>query len=103
MGDRVSFQFVNGDKKSVVMYDQSGGMELIHVAQLYADSMKERFAKLEDIHFPLERLEPSIAMVDFISKMFKGEEVMMHYRLYQDVEHSPYVDNGHHLINLGGI
>ena len=103
MGDRVSIQFVNGERKSVVLFSHWEGMALVDIAQDYAIKLKEE--KAGQHITPLDRLEPETVMVDFIRHLvvyLSIPNVDGNYYLGKDENDGDNGDNGHHLISLGG-
>ena len=102
MGDRISIQFKNGEQQSVVLFSHWGGMKFREQAESYARSLAERNLKAEDRgDTPLQRLEPSTVIVDFIRHITKGMDAIEH-DLYLGVdEHDgDNSDNGHFVIDL---
>lgn len=100
MGDRVSIQFENKGVKSVVLFSHWGGMDFKETAEDYVEDLKAR--KKGEIGMPLDRLEPSVVMVDFIRHITKDHErVKGGYYLGTTENDGDNSDNGHHLISLG--
>lgn len=101
MGDRVSIQFKNGEEKSVVFFSHWGGMEFVRVAREYAENLTVRSSGRS---LPLDRLEPSTVMVDFIRHLVTEvdilHEVSSDYYLGVDENDGDNSDNGHHIIKL---
>lgn len=99
IGDRVSIQFANGKRKSVVLFDHWGGMEFVETAKQYvAELKKERGDKTM---MPIDRLEPNTVIVDFIRYLTVGmtgvESSLYLGATENDGDNS---DNGHHEIDL---
>jgi hypothetical protein len=103
MGDRVSISFRNGDEESVVLFSHWGGMTMVKDAVEYAKELqKERKNNPENNHglMPLDRLEPSVVMVDFIRQItHKMKRVEGGLYLGKDSEDGDNSDNGHHIID----
>ena len=66
MGNRVSISFKNGDEESVVLFSQWRGLGLVEQARDYAQALVDERRGSEG---PLDRLEPSTVMVDFIREL----------------------------------
>lgn len=103
MGDRVSIQFINGDNKSVVLFNHWGGTEFPQEALEYVTKLiHENKSKYPNNYSnPLSRLEPDTVMVDFIREITK-DLIRVESCLYlgateNDGDNS---DNGHWIIDL---
>lgn len=100
MGDRVSVSFSNGNEESVVLFSHWGGRGFLNATQEYVESLK--LCTNEDkVHDPLDRLEPSTVMVDFI-RWLTTETKRVGSNLYlgktpNDGDNS---DNGHWTLDL---
>jgi hypothetical protein len=103
MGDRVSIQFQNGDKKSVVLFSHWGGKEFPKEAKKYVKQLPSGLHTT-----PLDRKEPNTVMVDFIryitkdidrvdSNLYLGLDGLY---LGLDENDGDNSDNGHFLIKL---
>lgn len=99
MGDRVSISFRCGKEESVPLFSHWGGMGFVRAGIKYAKSLQGR-ADGKSGTGPLDRLEPRTAMVDFISKYCKGEEVSSNLYLGKDENDGDNSDNGHWCIDL---
>lgn len=106
MGDRVSIRFVNSsneewERTSVTLGSHWDGMTLPERARIYAQRLKAENHD-DSVASPLDRLEPSTVMVDFIRDLTGGrnERVTGNYRLVATPDDHDNSDNGHHDIEL---
>jgi hypothetical protein len=102
MGDRVSIQFVNGNEKSVVLFNHWGGIgfpneALEYATQLYQDIKTGKVSN----NMPLGRLEPQTVIVDFIRFITKNQ-LRISSSLYLGVDENDgdNSNNGHYIIDL---
>lgn len=105
MGDRISFQFVNGTEKSVVFFAHWEGANLLDDVEEYIlDLKKDKEERDPEGRLPLYRFEPGSLMVDFIQRYFNkydGDRVQSGYYLGVDENDGDNSDNGHHVFNVG--
>ena len=100
MGNRVSIQFENKGKKSVVLFSHWDGMDFVNLARKYIKELKKEVKG--KVCYPLERLEPNTVMMDFIRKLTKDmKRVECNYYLGATESNGDNSDNGHHIIELG--
>ena len=99
MGARTSIQFKNNKEISVAFFSHWDGKELMKDAIKYIEKLKKE--KKSNISYPLERLEPSTVMVDFIRHTTKNlERVENNYYLGIDENDGDNSDYGHHIIDV---
>jgi hypothetical protein len=101
MGNRVSIAFKNRDQASVVLFHHWGGRDFVTLAQRYLEDLHEEIETCTNGSGPLERLEPSTVMVDFIRLVTTGEE-RIHQGLYlgRTPLEGDNSDNGHFEIDV---
>jgi hypothetical protein len=102
MGDKVSIQFVKGDQKSVVLFSQWGGMDMVDLAKDYVSLLRREIMRGDNaMQYPLTRLEPDTVIVDFIRSITAHQDrVTSDLYLRATQEDGDNSDNGHHEINL---
>ena len=99
MSERVSIQFEYEDERSVVLFSHWGGIELVRTAIRYARELEAEVGNKSSS--PLDRLEPSTVLVDFIRHITRNlARVSSHYYLGATSESGDNSDNGHHIITL---
>ena len=105
MGDRISIQFRNGKRKSVVLFSHCGGLAVKEEAEAYAKSLAACNQKAEGRGVtPLQRLQPNTVMVDFIRHMTEGmDAVEQDLYLGVDKDDGDNSDNGHFIIDLAAL
>ena len=93
MGNRVSISFRNREEESVTLFSHWGGMGFVHAAEDYVNILRsERSGAM----YPLDRLEPSTVMVDFIRHLTTGaERVESDLYLGRSPQDGDNSDNGH--------
>jgi hypothetical protein len=100
MGDRISIQFSNGERKSVALFAHSSGMGLVTEAKDYVRALRES-SRLNNSFYPLDRMEPETVMVDFIRHLTSGmDRVFSNLYLGADENDGDNSDNGNHVISL---
>ena len=100
MGARISIQFANGNRKSPVLFSHWGGESIIDKVNEYLEELKAEQTD-NGISYPLDRLEPSTVMVDFIRDLTKDmSRVSSDYYLGIDENDGDNSDYGHHVISL---
>ena len=100
MGDRISIQFKNGNEKSVALFSHWGGSEFAETAREYVQELKAE-TKNNNIINPLDRLEPSTVMVDFIRHITKDKKrIESDLYLGKDENDGDNSDNGNVIIKL---
>ena len=99
MGDRASISFKQGGYESVILCNHWGGRKFQEAANEYT---KELIAEKEGKYSnPLDRLEPSTVMVDFIRHITKGmERVDSDLYLGKDESEVDNSDKGNYIIEL---
>lgn len=104
MGNRASISFQNGKDKSVAFFSHWDGKELFKSAGEFVEKLKKELElnkKPNGIIDPLDRLEPSIVMINFILDYLKGNErVTNNYYLGRNSNDGDNSDNGHRTITL---
>ena len=99
MGDRVSISFKKGREESIALFDHWGGTKRVEDAEAYVAVLKAEVHGADP--FPLDRLEPSTVMVDYIRHATTGlSRVRDTLYVGRDGEDGDNSDNGHHVINL---
>lgn len=99
MGDRVSIQFKNGNRKSVAFFSHWRGKEFAKEALRYAEELAEE--KEGESCYPLDRLEPETVLVDFIRETTKDEaRIQSDLYLGKDGNDGDNSDNGNYIIDL---
>ena len=101
MGDRVSIEFYNSDEdeSSVVLFSHWGGMGFVNRAEHYAEALIAE--RGDSMTLPIDRLEASTVMVDFIRYVTDGQERVTSDLYLGASEHDgDNSDNGHHVIEL---
>lgn len=99
MGDRVSISFKKGDDESVALFHHWGGMNFVEDAKEYVNELRNKTKG--KMMMPLDRLEPSIVMVDFIRELTKDMDIVeSSIYLGKDSNDGDNSDNGHHIISL---
>ena len=102
MGNRISIQFEKDGKKSVVVFCQYGGQNIIKFANDYIKKLKKELNDKESQHMPgLNRLEPELVMIDFIRYAI-GDKTRKKQTLYCGIDErdGDNSDNGHFIIKL---
>ena len=98
MGNRISIQFKLENRTSIVLFSHWDGTLLIDKAELYAKALRE---EVNEELYPLDRLEPSTAIIDFIRHLTLGmERVKSNYYLGKDKLDGDNSDNGHWVLDL---
>ena len=99
MGDRVSISFKKGSEESIALFDHWGGTKRVEDAEAYVTALKAEVDGSD--RFPLDRLQPSTVMVDYIRHATTGLS-RVHSSLYvgRDSKDGDNSDNGHHVIKL---
>jgi len=99
MGDRASVIFRKGDEESVVLCHHWGGKGFQEEAVEYAKNLKQEANGKQCM--PLDRLEPSIVMVDFIRHLTSGmKRVSSSLYLGKDRSQVDDSDNGCRYVDL---
>jgi hypothetical protein len=104
MSESISIQFKKGNELSVALFSQDDGPELIETARKYAIVLKAAFRNSSC--WPLERLEPSTVMVDFIRHLAKQQRLEMvtsNYYLEKDETCGDMTAHGNHIIDFDAI
>lgn len=100
MGDRVSISFRNRGEESVALFHHWGGTEFPQEALAYVRELKAENPSGDQMR-PLDRLEPSTVMVDFIRHLTKDEaRVKTNLYLGKDSSDGDNSDKGHFVIDL---
>lgn len=101
MGDRISVQFRNGNRTSVVFFSHWDGRDLLKAVKAY---YKERgMADNKEHMMPLDRKEPNTVMVDFIVWYMAevgNSRVENNYYLGATSNDGDNSDNGHWVFDL---
>lgn len=103
MGNRISVSFYSEDgEESVALFSHWGGKEFLNKALKYLKNLKKELGNDEKkIIRPLDRLEPSVVMVDFIREITKDmKRVEDDLYLGKDPDDGDNSDNGHFSINV---
>lgn len=101
MGNRVSISFRKGAQESIALFDHWGGMNRVRHAKAYVAKLKAE--KAGDQTTPLDRLEPTTVMVDYIRLITKDLPEVdgnLYVGQMRDPMWGDNSDNGHHVINL---
>jgi len=99
MGDRISIQFRKGNETSVALFHHWMGTELKNQVMTYIKELKERITSSGT--YPLDRLEPSIVMLDFVRELTEDMvEVRSGMYLGRDGSDGDNSDNGNWVLDL---
>jgi len=99
MGDRVSIAFENGKRTSVTLFNHWGGLEFVDHALSYIKILKEELGSGSVT--PLQRLEPSTVIVDFIRSLTHEMEIVdKTLYLCRDKNDGDNGNNGHWVIDV---
>lgn len=102
MGDRISISFRNGEDTSVALFHHWGGMDFLDRAKEFVDELRTKKEGKE--YMPLDRLEPSIVMVQFIhvytAENYGDDEIESSLYLGKDGNDGDNSDNGHFEIDV---
>ena len=103
MGDRVSIQFVNGDRASVALFSHWDGMDFVKAATAFVKRLQST-KPVGGMSYPLDRLEPDTVILEFFRVYYRDVEgntpVRSNYYLGRDQNEGDNADNGHWLIHL---
>jgi hypothetical protein len=98
MGNKVSISFKKGEHESAKLFSHWGGKEFVSKAKEYARKLKEE--RKDESTFPLDRLDPSTVMVDFIREITHDTEQVEEGLYLPKYGLGDNSDNGHYVIDL---
>lgn len=102
MGDRVSVSFKKDGIESVAIFSHWGGTSFAFSALEYARNLKQKVDGKQVT--PIQRLEPSTVIVDFIRDITKGIEIVeSDLYLGKDSTQGDNSDNGHFIVDLNKL
>lgn len=103
MGDRISFQFVNGEDKSVAFFSHRDGRRLLATVKEFLNELNALPIN-EKISTPLSRGEPNTIMAHFVAWFFTKGDLTLNedgnYYLGNDENDGDNSDNGNYLFDL---
>lgn len=101
MGNRVSISFRSNEEESVALFNHWGGMAFVEEANAYVADLKQWRTTQTGVSGPLDRLEPSTVLVDFIRHATtRLRRVTGGLYLGAHCGDGDNSDNGHHAIDL---
>lgn len=107
MGDRISFQFVNGNDKSVVFFSHWAGEGIFDMLKDFNKDLHKHIKSGSGMSYPLTRMEPETVMLNFIAWLGRHEGDFTDGDFYLGVnpDDGDNSDNGHWfaMLNATGL